>query len=112
MCLEFLHRAAVWYAAVWPAVAASAVVLGLCAVLTYERNQVWASPLSLWHDTAEKSPNKVRLRFQLAFAYYDLGRCAEAAVQYEKPRCWKRRATSCWSTGPWRSIAWAAPATP
>jgi Flp pilus assembly protein TadD len=79
VCLEFLRLATVLHAVV-----TAVVVLGVCAMLTFERNQVWASPLSLWHDAVEKSPNKVRPRFQLAFAYYDLGRCAEAAEQYEK----------------------------
>jgi tetratricopeptide (TPR) repeat protein len=52
-------------------------------VLTYQRCELWGDPVALWSDTAAKSPHKLRPRFQLAFAYYDTGRCAEAATNYE-----------------------------
>ncbi len=61
--------------------AAIVLVLSGCA---YARNQVWSSALSLWTDTAEKSPNKVRPRFQVAYALYSAGRCNDAANEYEK----------------------------
>ncbi|MDR3703484.1 MAG: tetratricopeptide repeat protein [Candidatus Sulfopaludibacter sp.] len=47
----------------------AAVVL-IAAVATHARAAVWASPMALWQDTVRKSPNKTRVRFQLAFAYY------------------------------------------
>jgi tetratricopeptide (TPR) repeat protein len=47
------------------------------------RNQVWAGSIGLWADTVAGSPSKVRPRFQLAFAYYEAGRCAEAAREFE-----------------------------
>lgn len=62
------------------------IAIGLAAfyfVLTYQRSQVWASPLALWTDTAAKSPKKVRPRFQLAFAYYEQGDCRQAAQHYQ-----------------------------
>ena len=62
---------------------ASAAIVVACAILTYQRANVWASPLSLWQDTVAKSPNKLRPRFQLAFAQYESGACADAAVNYE-----------------------------
>ncbi|MCX6636595.1 MAG: tetratricopeptide repeat protein, partial [Acidobacteria bacterium] len=49
----------------------------------YQRNQVWAGSIPLWADTAAGSPSKVRPRFQLAFAYYVAGRCADAAREFE-----------------------------
>jgi tetratricopeptide (TPR) repeat protein len=58
-------------------------VLAVCTVLTYQRSEVWASPLSLWEDAAAKSPKKVRPRFQIAYARYELNQCPEAAAQYE-----------------------------
>jgi tetratricopeptide (TPR) repeat protein len=60
--------------------AAACVILG---ALAYQRSELWGDPLLLWSDTAAKSPHKLRPRFQLAFAYYDAGRCAEAATNYE-----------------------------
>ena len=78
VCLEFLRRLRssrlIW---------TSAALLFVCAALTYQRNQVWASPLALWRDTVSKSPSKVRPRFQLAFALYDAGKYAESAQSYE-----------------------------
>ena len=66
-----------------PALAAGlAGVLILAAAGTYLRNQVWAGPIPLWEDTVSKSPNKRRPRFQLAFAYYEAGRCADAVREY------------------------------
>jgi tetratricopeptide (TPR) repeat protein len=61
----------------------SAIVALLC-VLTYQRNQVWSDPISLWQDTADKSPRKSRPRFQLAFARYSANQCGQAAQEYEK----------------------------
>ena len=58
-------------------------VVALAAFATYQRNQVWAGSIPLWADTAAGSPSKVRPRFQLAFAYYEAGRCAEAAREFE-----------------------------
>ena len=44
---------------------------------------MWSSPLALWKDTSSKSPNKWRPRFQLGYAYYETGQCAQAATEYE-----------------------------
>jgi len=45
---------------------------------------VWASPLTLWEDSVAKSPGKYRPRFQLAYAQFELGHCADSAQSYEK----------------------------
>lgn len=78
ICLEFLRRLRTEQI-VW----AGAAVAVACATLTYQRNQVWASPLALWQDTVAKSPRKMRPRFQLAYAYYEQRQCQQAAQQYE-----------------------------
>lgn len=59
--------------------AALQVVLGGLALA---RNQVWTSADAFWTDTAAKSPNKVRPRFQLAYLRYAAGNCAQAADDY------------------------------
>jgi len=51
------------------AIAASVLVL-VAAFATHVRAAVWTDPMALWGDTVQKSPNKLRVRFQLAFAYY------------------------------------------
>ncbi len=66
------------------AIAGLGCVIAVFAFAAYQRNQVWGDPVALWKDTAEKSPNKSRPRFQLAYAYYQEGRCADAAADYEK----------------------------
>jgi protein O-mannosyl-transferase len=78
ICLEFLRRLRTEQI-VWT----GAAVAVACAALSYQRNQVWASPLTLWQDTATKSPRKVRPRFQLAYAYYEQRQCQQAAQEYQ-----------------------------
>jgi protein O-mannosyl-transferase len=65
------------------AVALSGVLL-IEAALTYQRNLLWANPVDMWGDSVAKSPEKVRPRFQLAFAEYQAGRCADAVNQFER----------------------------
>lgn len=60
-----------------------AALLLACSLATYSRAQVWSSHLALWQDTVEKSPRKVRPRFQLAFALYQAQRCEEANREFE-----------------------------
>jgi Tfp pilus assembly protein PilF len=62
--------------------ASLAAVLIACGILTQQRAAVWSSPLALWQDSVAKSPDKARPRFQLAFALYEEGRCAEASDEY------------------------------
>ena len=65
-----------------------AVVLALVLVVegwfTYQRNLLWASSVEIWRDSVSKSPNKVRPRFQLAFAYYQAGSCNQAVDEFGK----------------------------
>jgi protein O-mannosyl-transferase len=78
VCLEFLRRLKVSQAA-W----VGAGVLAVCSVLTYQRSAVWANPVALWQDAANKSPRKWRPHFQLASALYESGNCAEAAKAFD-----------------------------
>ncbi len=73
----------------WPVpqralVGGGAAILLMLAGLTYQRSALWADPILLWEDSVAGSPNKVRPHFQLAHAYYQDGRCADAARLYEK----------------------------
>jgi tetratricopeptide (TPR) repeat protein len=65
------------------AVGACAAAIAACTVLTYQRSEIWSTPLTLWQDSVAKSPNKVRPRFQLAFEQYRLGDCAAAAGNFD-----------------------------
>lgn len=78
--LDFLRR---WK--ITPATKAAALAALLCifGALTFQRSKVWAGPLPLWEDAARKSPNKQRVQFQLGFAHFTQGRCAEALERFE-----------------------------
>jgi tetratricopeptide (TPR) repeat protein len=78
VCLEVLRRMKISQA-IWT----GATVVIVCSVLTYQRSSVWATPLTLWRDTADKSPRKWRPRFQLAYAFYESGDCAHAAENFD-----------------------------
>jgi tetratricopeptide (TPR) repeat protein len=79
--LEFLRRVNVrqprWMLAL-------AAVLLIAAVVTHSRNYVWGDKVALWEDTVAKSPNKARVQFQLAQAYYEGSDCAKALPHYER----------------------------
>ena len=38
----------------------------------------------MWEDSAAKSPQKARPRFQLAYSEYQAGRCADAVNEFER----------------------------
>ena len=78
VCLEFLRRLKASQV-----IAASAALLGVCSILTYQRSAVWSSPITLWGDASAKSPEKLRPHFQLASAFYESGRCTEAAETFQ-----------------------------
>jgi hypothetical protein len=59
-------------------VLAALLCLGL-GVLTLERNRLYADPVALWQDAADKAPGKGRPRIQLGLALLDHG-CLERAA--------------------------------
>jgi hypothetical protein len=65
------------------AVGAGSAVLLAATLLTYQRSEVWSTPLTLWQDSVAKSPRKMRPRFHLAFAEYQAGDCAKAAQDFQ-----------------------------
>ena len=65
------------------AAGAGVLVLAL-AWGTRSRAALYGDPIALWQDTAEKSPGKSRAHFQLAYAYYEAGRCQQASEEFEK----------------------------
>ncbi len=78
---EFLRR---WRWRISRLAGILAAVLIIDGALTWRRSQVWASATALWEDTVGKSPGKMRPHFQLAYSYYELGRCDDACRFYEK----------------------------
>ena len=73
----------------WPAkksvlATATAAVLVVFSLMTWDRNHVWGSSEALWRDAASKAPNKGRAHSQLALAIYNQGRCADSLPEFEK----------------------------
>ncbi len=68
----------------WNQAKASAPVLILAALalLTTFRNDVYTSSTAMWLDSVRGNPKNARAHFQLAYAYYQDGRCAEANPHY------------------------------
>jgi len=65
------------------AAALAGVVLAL-AGLTAVRNQVYTTSTAMWQDSLKGNPKNARAHFQLAYAFYRDGRCAEANKHYEQ----------------------------
>jgi protein O-mannosyl-transferase len=78
--VEFLRRLR-WHTVRYAMLAAAVLfVLGAAA---WARSRVWGDTVALWQDTVARSPQKYRPRFQLAFAHYQNGRCADASREFE-----------------------------
>ena len=60
------------------------VFVGVLCVLTIKRNTVWQSELSLWQDTYQKSPHKLRPLINLARAHSMHGEPDKAIKYYQK----------------------------
>jgi tetratricopeptide (TPR) repeat protein len=64
--------------------AASLVLAGVYGVMTFHRNALYASEITLWADTAAKAPENPRARLHLGRALYDSNRIAEADEQFRR----------------------------
>jgi tetratricopeptide (TPR) repeat protein len=78
--VEFLRR---WKYGRGSLIATLGTVLLIAGALSYQRNELWANPIALWQDTVDKSPNRSRPHFQLAFAQMQAGQCQSAIQQFE-----------------------------
>lgn len=57
-------------------------VLLALALVTWNRNEMWASSEALWRNAVAGNPANSRAQFQLAHALYLDGRCAESIEHY------------------------------
>jgi len=81
IAVEFLRR---WKASRNTFIGVLALVLVLEGAVTYQRNVLWGSAIDIWKDTVSKSPEKLRPRFQLAFAEFQAGACTDSVDQFQK----------------------------
>ncbi|MCM8768815.1 MAG: tetratricopeptide repeat protein [Candidatus Omnitrophica bacterium] len=79
-CLFFFlrkrSRQFLWYAA-------AVFLIGSYSFLTYSRNQVWKSAVTLWQDVAAKSPRKARAHHNLGHALTGEGHLDEAKREFD-----------------------------
>lgn len=64
--------------------AGGGVAMLVLSVLTYGRAEAWGDDIKLWEETVRESPRKWRPRFQLADAYFQSRRFAEANREFAK----------------------------
>ncbi len=57
---------------------------GVLTVLTYKRNNVWQSAISLWSDSVKKSPTKDRPWYNLGVAYFKSGNYPESLKCFQR----------------------------
>lgn len=79
--VEFVRR---WKPSRNAFAAALALVLIAEGALTYQRNVLFGSEVAIWKDTADKSPRKLRPRYQLAMADFHAGACADSVNEFQK----------------------------
>lgn len=67
----------------WAVFAAAVLVLVLpLSAASYLRNDVWENGITLYEDAARKSPDKERVRYNLAWAYHKAGALDRAIEEY------------------------------
>jgi tetratricopeptide (TPR) repeat protein len=81
VAVEFLRR---WKVSRNMFIGVLALVLVVEGALTYQRNVLWGSAIDIWKDTVSKSPQKLRPRFQLAFAEFQAGACSDSVDEFQK----------------------------
>jgi protein O-mannosyl-transferase len=59
------------------------IYIFILASLTFFRNNVWISELTLWSDAVKKSHDKARVHYNLAIALHDNNRIPEAVKEFE-----------------------------
>jgi len=64
--------------------AAEAAICIVLAVLAFQRNGVWVSMESLWHDAYRKNPENARALMGLGDGYAAEGKCADAIPYFQK----------------------------
>jgi hypothetical protein len=62
----------------------AAGLLLACSAATYARNRLWSGAVAMWEDAVRKNPAHPRAQFHLGYAYYQAGRCADAAQAYAR----------------------------
>lgn len=70
----------------WFGLAVVLILLAACVlgVMAHNRNEIWRDSIRLWQDTASKSPNKARPRFNLGLSFYEKGYYEQAIEHFKR----------------------------
>jgi tetratricopeptide (TPR) repeat protein len=68
----------------WLKIGIVSLVVVVLSVWSYQRNSVWENDITLWTDSAKKSPGKARPHFNLGAAFSEQNRYAEAIPLYQR----------------------------
>jgi hypothetical protein len=60
------------------------VLIPILSLWSYQRNLVWADPVTLWSDCAKKSPDKARVHSNFGVALKRAGRLKDAEARFRK----------------------------
>ena len=60
------------------------IIVAVLAVLSYQRNFVWQTSISLWEDIIQKAPNKVRVHNNLGMAYLEAKEYARSIPYFDQ----------------------------
>ena len=67
-----------------PALAATALAICACAVITFRRESVWHDSLALWQETSLQNPQSLPAQNNLGWALLDADRTEEAAFSFQR----------------------------
>jgi len=67
-----------------PYLACAGILVIVLTTMTFQRNKVWKSDLTLWTDNLAKSPNKARVHYNMGRAYYVNGQYELSNKHFEK----------------------------
>ena len=84
LCLIVVLSVYRWAGPTWLRTVILCTLAIVCAVWTYERNQVWRDRITVWEDCIKKSPQKARPYNNLGAALGDRGHYDEAVAHYYK----------------------------
>lgn len=84
MCLAGVMLRYVHYKAFSSFVVTALLILIVLGVLTFQRNRVWASEISLWENSLQQNPGNPRAMLNLGDALTDRARVANTEQQKEK----------------------------
>ncbi len=68
----------------WFRFAILGIIVIVCSVWTYERNNIWRNQITLWNDCVKKSPNSTRSHNNIGIALAQEGRINEAIGHYNR----------------------------